>query len=33
MDLRKVRAIVTDSKALSSLEPAIVCGYLRRAGC
>jgi len=32
MDLRQVRAIVTDSQALSSLEPASVCGYLRRAG-
>ena len=30
MDLRKVRAIVTDSKVLSSLEPDVITCYLQR---
>jgi hypothetical protein len=32
MDLRQVRAIVTDSKMLSSLEPEAVSRYLRETG-
>ncbi len=32
MDLRQIRAVVTDSRALSSLEPETVCDYLGRAG-
>jgi hypothetical protein len=32
MDLRQVRAIVTDSKVLSSLEPAVVGRYLGETG-
>jgi hypothetical protein len=32
MDLRQVRAIVTDSKVLSSLEPEVIAGYLQRTG-
>jgi phage FluMu protein Com len=32
MDLRQVRAIVTDRKVLSSLDPAVVSRYLREKG-
>ncbi len=32
MDLRKVRAIVTDSKVLSSLEPDVITRYLQQTG-
>jgi hypothetical protein len=32
MDLRQVRAIVTDSRVLSSLEPEVITRYLERTG-